>query len=75
MRGRTTDRGRYSVTSISKREVARTIRGVVNEALAAALAGDFSALDSRPGRPSIPPGKLLRAMLLQASIRSARSGR
>jgi transposase len=49
------------------------IRGVVNEALAA-LAGEFSALYSRSGRPSIPPEKLLRAMLLQAfySIRSER---
>jgi transposase len=45
----------------------------VNEALAA-LAGDFSALYSRIGRPSVPPEKLLRAMLLQAfdSIRSER---
>src|SRR5271165_7010585 len=51
----------------------RTIRMIVNEALAA-LAGDFSALYSRLGRPSIPPEKLLRAMLLQAfySIRSER---
>ena len=39
-----------------------------------ALAGDFSALYSPIGRPSIPPEKLLRAMLLQAfySIRSER---
>jgi len=51
----------------------RTIRTIVNDALAA-LAGDFSALYSRMGRPSIPPEKLLRAMLLQAfySIRSER---
>ena len=51
----------------------RMIRMVVNEALAA-LAGDFSALYSRTGRPSIGPEKLLRAMLLQAfySIRSER---
>jgi transposase len=51
----------------------RTIRAIVNEALAR-LAGDFSALYSRMGRPSIPPEKLLRAMLLQAfySIRSER---
>jgi hypothetical protein len=34
--------------------------------LLARLAGDFSALYSRMGRPSIPPEKLLRAMLLQA---------
>ena len=39
-----------------------------------ALAGEFSALYSPIGRPSIPPEKLLRAMLLQAfySIRSER---
>jgi transposase len=45
----------------------------VNEALAA-LSGEFSALYARMGRPSIPPEKLLRAMLLQAfySIRSER---
>ncbi len=51
----------------------RMIRMIVNEALAA-LAGDFSALYSRMGRPSIAPEKLLRAMLLQAfySIRSER---
>ena len=49
------------------------IRMIVNEALAA-LAGDFSALCSRMGRPSIAPEKLLRAMLLQAfySIRTER---
>jgi transposase len=43
----------------------------VNEALAA-FSGEFSALYARMGRPSIPPEKLLRAMLLQAfySIRS-----
>jgi transposase len=51
----------------------RTIRGLVNEALAG-LSGEFSALYSRSGRPSIPPENLLRAMLLQAfySIRSER---
>ena len=42
----------------------RTIRMIVNEALAA-LASDFSMLYSPMGRPSIPPEKLLRAMLLQ----------
>lgn len=51
----------------------RAIRGVVNEALSA-LERDFAALYSPIGRPSIPPEKLLRAMLLQAfySIRSER---
>ena len=58
---------------VSKDHPLRTIRGVVNEALAA-LSGEFSAMYSRLGRPSIPPEKLLRAMLLQAfySIRSER---
>src|SRR5580704_16562024 len=56
---------------VGKDQALRTIRGVVNEALAA-LSGEFSALYSQSGRPSIPPEKLLRAMLLQAfySIRS-----
>ena len=51
----------------------RAIRVIVNEALAA-LERDFAALYSPIGRPSIPPEKLLRAMLLQAfySIRSER---
>lgn len=51
----------------------RTIRLIVNEALAA-LGGEFAALYSPIGRPSIPPEKLVRAMLLQAfySIRSER---
>jgi transposase len=51
----------------------RAIRTIVNEALAA-LEGEFAALYSPLGRPSIPPEKLLRSMLLQAfySIRSER---
>jgi len=51
----------------------RTIRAIVNEALVA-LEREFAALYSLLGRPSIPPEKLLRAMLLQAfySIRSER---
>lgn len=51
----------------------RVIRRLVNEALAA-LEGEFAALYSGLGRPSIAPEKLLRAMLLQAffSIRSER---
>jgi transposase len=58
---------------VGKDHPLRTIRTVVNEALAA-LSGEFSALYTRMGRPSIPPEKLLRAMLLQAfySIRSER---
>src|SRR5918995_2923232 len=51
----------------------RVIREVVSTALAA-LSGDFAGLYAPIGRPSIPPEKLLRAMLLQAfySIRSER---
>ncbi len=51
----------------------RAIRTIVNEALVA-LEREFAALYSPLGRPSIPPEKLLRAMLLQAfySIRSER---
>ena len=51
----------------------RSVRDLVNEALAG-MAGDFARLYSGLGRPSIPPEKLLRAMLLQAfySIRSER---
>jgi transposase len=51
----------------------RAIRAIVNEALVA-MEREFSALYSPVGRPSIPPEKLLRAMLLQAfySIRSER---
>jgi transposase len=51
----------------------RTIRSIVNEALSV-LELEFAALYAPIGRPSIPPEKLLRAMLLQAfySIRSER---
>jgi transposase len=51
----------------------RVIRAIVNEALAA-LEGAFAPLYAQVGRPSIPPEKLLRAMLLQAfySVRSER---
>src|ERR687891_54183 len=51
----------------------RAIRTIANEALTA-LGREFAALYAPIGRPSIPPEKLLRAMLLQAfySIRSER---
>lgn len=51
----------------------RAIRVIVNEALVA-LEREFAAMYPPLGRPSIPPEKLLRAMLLQAfySIRSER---
>jgi len=51
----------------------RTIREIVNEALAG-LSAEFALLYSRLGRPSVPPERLLRASLLQAfySVRSER---
>src|SRR5512135_2346402 len=51
----------------------RPIRETVDRALEA-LSARFEALYSRTGRPSIPPEKLLRALLLQAfySVRSER---
>jgi transposase len=51
----------------------RAIRAVVDEALAT-LSRDFDKLYSREGRPSIPPERLLRALLLQAfyTVRSER---
>jgi transposase len=51
----------------------RAIRAIVDEALEA-LSPAFDRLYSRIGRPSIPPEKLLRALLLQAfySVRSER---
>jgi transposase len=51
----------------------RPIRTIADEALSA-LSGEFEALYSRLGRPSIPPERLLRALLLQAfySVRSER---
>lgn len=58
---------------VRKEHPLRPIREMANTALAV-LSGDFAALYSGMGRPSIPPEKLLRAMLLQAfySIRSER---
>jgi transposase len=51
----------------------RAIRAIVDEALEV-MSADFDAMYSRIGRPSIPPEKLLRALLLQAfyTIRSER---
>lgn len=51
----------------------RAIREIVNAALAS-LTKDFEAIYSTTGRPSIPPERLLRALLLQAfyGIRSER---
>src|SRR5271166_6229984 len=58
---------------VEKDHPLRAIRLIVNEALNA-LSGEFSAVYARMGAPSIPPEKLLRALLLQAfySIRSER---
>src|SRR5277367_4806773 len=58
---------------VGKDHPLRTIRGVVNEALGS-LSSEFSALYALMGRPSIPPEKLLRAMLLQVfyTLRSER---
>jgi transposase len=58
---------------VPRRHPLRSIRTLVNETLDA-LSGDFERLYGRIGRPSIPPEKLLRALLLQAfhSIRSER---
>ena len=51
----------------------RAIREIVDTALAQ-LARAFSKLYARDGRPSIPPERLLRALLLQAfyTVRSER---
>ena len=51
----------------------RVIREIVNDVLDG-LSSDFAAAYSHTGRPSIPPEKLLRALLLQAFylIRSER---
>src|ERR1700709_1759802 len=61
-------------TRVRRDHPLRAVRQIVDEALAV-LNKDLSALyAARLGRPSIPPEKLLRAMLLQAfySIRSER---
>jgi transposase len=51
----------------------RPIRRIVDDALSG-LSGEFAALYSHLGRPSIAPERLLRALLLQAfySVRSER---
>jgi transposase len=51
----------------------RAIRRLTDEALAG-LSGNFNRLYARDGRPSIPPERLLRALLLQAffTVRSER---
>jgi transposase len=51
----------------------RAIRALIDEALTG-LSRDFNKLYARDGRPSIPPERLLRALLLQAfyTVRSER---
>ena len=58
---------------VPKEHPLRPIREIVDRALEA-LSARFEALYSHTGRPSIPPEKLLRALLLQAfySVRSER---
>ncbi|SNX75357.1 transposase, partial [Cereibacter ovatus] len=58
---------------IPARHPLRKVRQVVNEALAS-LDGEFAALYTDFGRPSIPPERLIRASLIQIlfSIRSER---
>src|SRR5260370_26781023 len=69
--------GLFSYVDLEKRvrqdHPLRAIRSLTDTALRS-LWGDFAALYSGVGRPSIPPEKLLRAMLLQAfySVRSER---
>jgi transposase len=78
MRGRDTrTEGLFSYVSCEERVPAdhplRAILPIVDAALVA-LTGDFERLYAARGRPSIPPEKLLRTLLLQAfySIRSER---
>jgi transposase len=78
MRGDDTSKGSwFSYIDLEKRVSAdhplRVIREIANAALKA-LSRDFDALYSPIGRESIPPERLLRALLLQAfySIRSER---
>lgn len=78
MRGRESDQsGLFSYVSLEERvpksHPLRRIRRYVDEALAS-LHEDFEGLYSDRGRPSIPPERLLKALLLQVlySIRSER---
>ena len=58
---------------VPRRHPLRLVREIVNEVLAE-MSSDFEAMYSATGRPSIPPERLSRALLLQAfySIRSER---
>jgi hypothetical protein len=69
--------GMFSYVSLEARVPAdrplRPIRAIVDDALSV-LSGELGALYSHLGRPSIPPERLLRALLLRAfySVRSER---
>lgn len=78
MRGKDEVRGSlFSYVDLERRvgpdHPLRAIRGIVNAALSE-MSGEFDALYPPTGRDSIPPERLLRALLLQAffSIRSER---
>lgn len=78
MRGKDEVRGSlFSYVDLERRvrpdHPLRVIRGIVNAALVE-MSGEFDALYPATGRDSIPPERLLRALLLQAffSIRSER---
>ena len=78
MRGRDQSSGNlFSYVDLEERvpddHPLRLIREIVNDVLGS-LSSEFETLYSDMGRPSIPPEKLLRALLLQAfySIRSER---
>ena len=58
---------------VGKDHPLRTIRGVVNEALAS-LSSEFSALYALMGRPSIRPRSCCGRCCCRCSTRSARSG-
>ncbi len=69
--------GLFSYVSLERRIPAdhplRAIRALTDEVLAG-LSRDFNRIYARDGRPSIPPERLLRALLLQAlyTVRSER---
>jgi transposase len=78
MRGEdTAAEGLFSYVRLEQRVAAdRPLRAIrtLTEAALAVLSDDFDRLYARDGRPSIPPERLLRALLLQAfySVRSER---
>jgi transposase len=70
MRGRRSDQGSmFSYVALEdrvpSRHPLRLIRLVVDEVLAS-IDGDFAALYAATGRPSVPPERVLKALLLQA---------